>query len=321
MLKEVGGPFADDTRISLVKKLNDLKFPSLEDRTEDGANKAEEEKKNTDEVTPPAVTSEVPAEGEDEEEDEDDGYLSDDPEERFDPVKAGEIAARTGFSITLLIPIKYEEEVERPIDTVNGLLALWRRHMSAHVLTTTKCQVLLPAWLSKKRYGRLQVTFQQASDANYAWCRRVEHKMLNGVGITLDWQHPENPLYIMERAKHPDSIEVLLKSVPAAITPEMVYEYLVQTVLEKRGRTPFLSGSAFHRVVDPVTGADTDKIRGLVKGHPGDKYRWWHLLTDSEACGKAHGSSFTQAVEHVKSVQHCTALLQGGRPAGKAGGR
>ncbi|CAI7909624.1 unnamed protein product [Closterium sp. NIES-54] len=61
----------------------------------------------------------------------------------------------------------------------------------------------------------------------------------------------------------------------------MVYKYLVKTVLEKRGRTPFLSGAAFDRVVDSVTGADTDKIRGLVKGHPGDKYRWWQLLTDS----------------------------------------
>ncbi|CAI5497744.1 unnamed protein product [Closterium sp. Naga37s-1] len=408
MLKEVGGPFADETRISLVKKLNDLKFSSLEDRTAEGSTEAGEEKKNTDEVSSPAVALEVPAEGEEEEEDEDDGYLSDDPEERFDPVKAGEIAARAGFSITLLIPIKYEEEVERTIDTVKGLLALWRKYMSAHVLTTTKCQVLLPAWLSKKRYGRLQVTFQQASDANYAWCRRVEHKMLNGVGITLDWQHPENPLYIMERAKHPDSVEVLLKSVPAAITPEMVYEYLVTAVLEKRGRTPFLSGSAFHRVVDPVTGADTDKIRGLVKGHPGDKYRWWHLLTDSvhhrqllvhfpslscdfcngmhmtkfhddyvterqenigkwnltlerlhainaaslpldarvkkilrdpalvlistggsredwlcvqEACGKVHGSSFSQALVHVKSVQHCTALLQGGSASRRSRGK
>ncbi|CAI5486294.1 unnamed protein product [Closterium sp. Naga37s-1] len=259
MLKDVGGPFADDTRISLVKKLNELKFPSLEKSTADGEHTAEEGKDNKGEVTPPAEAPDEPVGMEEEEEEEDDGYLSDDPEERLDPVKAGEIAARAGFSLTLLIPIKYEEEVERTIDTVKGLLALWKKHMSAHILTTTKCQVLLPAWLSKKRFGRLQVTFQQASDANYAWCRRVEHKMLNGVCITLDWQHPENPLYIAERAAHPDAIEVLLKSVPAAITPEMIYEYLVKTVLEKRGRTPFLSGSAFHRVVDPVTGADTDK--------------------------------------------------------------
>ncbi|CAI6007791.1 unnamed protein product [Closterium sp. NIES-65] len=211
MLKEVEGPFADDVRISLVKKLTTLKFPPTASSAGRGEDSAAEEKDEATEVTPPAVDPVAPVVGEEEEEEEDDGYLSDDPE------------------------------------------------------------VLLPAWLSKKQYGRLQVTFLQASDANYVWCRRIEHKMLDEKKIFLDWQHPENPTYTHKRATNPDSIEVLLKSVLAAITPEMVYEYLVKTVLEKRGRTSFLSGDAFHRVVDPVTGADTDKIRGLVKGHPGDK--------------------------------------------------
>ncbi|CAI5980686.1 unnamed protein product [Closterium sp. NIES-65] len=318
MLKEVEGPFADDVRISLVKKLTALKFPPTASSAGGGEDSAAEEKDEATEVTPPAVDPVAPVVGEEEEEEEDDGYLSDNPEERFDPVKAGEIAARAGFSITLLVPIKYEEEVPRTIDTVKGLLALWRRSISAHVLTTTRCQVLLPAWLSKKRYGRLQVTFLQASDANYVWCRRIEHKMLDEKKIFLDWQHPENPTYTHKRATNPDSIEVLLKSVPAAITPEMVYEYLVKTVLEKRGRTPFLSGAAFHRVVDPVTGTDTDKIRGLVKGHPGDNREDW--LCVKEACGKAYGSSFSQVMAHVKSVQHCTALLQGDAASRKSKG-
>ncbi|CAI5513170.1 unnamed protein product [Closterium sp. Naga37s-1] len=320
-LKDVEGPFDGGVRASLAKRLSALKFPSSDAPVGDGDNNANEGQGKEEEVNSPTAAPDAPEEGGEDEEEEDDGYLSDDPEERFDPVKAGEIAARAGFSITLLVPIKYEEEVPRTIDTVKGLLALWRKFMSAHVPTTTRCQVLLPAWLSKKRYGRMQVTFQQASDANYVWCRQIQHKMLNEESIYLDWQHPENPVYIQERATNPDSIEVLLKSVPAAITSEMVYEYLVKTVLEKRGRTPFLSGAAFHRVVDPVTGADTDKIRGLVKGHPGDKYRWWHLLVDSEACGKAHGSSFTQALAHVKSVQHCTAILQGDAASRKSRGK
>ncbi|CAI5507301.1 unnamed protein product [Closterium sp. Naga37s-1] len=184
-LKDVNGPFVDDTRVSLVKRLAAFMFPNPEKAVGGDAN-AEEGEGSKDEVTPPVVDPEVPADGEEEEEDEDDGYLSNDPKERFDPVKAGEIAARAGFSITFLVPIKFEEEVPRIIDTVKGLLALWRRHMSAHVLP--------------------------------------------------------------------------------AITPEMDFKYLVNTVLEKGGRTPFLSGAAFHRVVDPVTGADTDKIKGLVKG-------------------------------------------------------
>ncbi|CAI7763632.1 unnamed protein product [Closterium sp. NIES-54] len=185
LLKDVEGPFADDTRISLVKRLAALKLPNPEKAAGGDAN-AEEGEGNKDEVTPPPADPEVPADREEDEEDEDDGYLNDDLEERLDPMKVGEIAAHAGFSITLLVPIKFEEEVPRTIDTVKGLLALWRRQMSAHFLTTTRCQVLLPKYLSQKRYGRMQVTFQQASDANYVWCRRIEHKMLNDKSIFSD---------------------------------------------------------------------------------------------------------------------------------------
>ncbi|CAI5500645.1 unnamed protein product [Closterium sp. Naga37s-1] len=335
-LKDVEGPFDGGVRASLVKRLSALKFPSTSAPAEEGDSNASDGQGKEEEVKSPIAAPEAPEEGSEDEDDEDDGYLSDDPEERFDPVKAGEIAARAGFSITLLIPIKHEEEVPRTIDTVKGLLALWRKFMSAHVLTTTRCQVLLPAWLSKKRYGRMQVTFQQASDANYVWCRRIQHKMLNEESIYLDWQHPENPIHVQERAANPDSIEVLLKSVPAAITSEMVYEYLVKTVLEKRGRTPFLNSAAFHRVVDPVTGADTDKIRAaslpldarvkkilrdpavVLVSTGGSREEW---LCVQEACGKAHGSSFTQALAHVKSVQHCTAILQGDAASRKSRGK
>ncbi|CAI5528415.1 unnamed protein product [Closterium sp. Naga37s-1] len=319
LLKDVGGPFADETRISLVKKLASLKSPNPEKSIAGGDANATEEEDNKDEVSPPAIVPEVPAGGEEEDEEEDDGYLSNDPEERLDPVKAGEIAARAGFSITLLILIKFEDEVPRTMYTVKGLIALWRKYMSAHVLTTTRCQVLLPTYLSKKRYGRMQVTFQQASDANYVWCRRIEHKMTNDKSIFLDWQHPENPAYTHERATNPDSIELLLKSVPAAITPEMVFEYLVTTELEKRHRTPFLSGAAFHCVVDPVTAAShaiDARMKKILRDPAltlistgGSREDW---ICVQEECGKAHGTSFTQAEGHVKSVQHCTALLKGG---------
>ncbi|CAI6004546.1 unnamed protein product [Closterium sp. NIES-64] len=60
----------------------------------------------------------------------------------------------------------------------------------------------------------------------------------------------------------------------------MVKKNLVTAVLLKRGRTAFLYGSAFHWVLDPVSESDTDKIKGLVFRHPGDKYKWWHKVTD-----------------------------------------
>ncbi|CAI7878234.1 unnamed protein product [Closterium sp. NIES-53] len=96
LIKEVGGPFADDTRISLVKKLAALKFLNPDVPATGGSNNAKEGEDNENEVTPPMPDPKAPAEveEEEEEEEEDDGYLSDDPEEPLDPVKAGEIAAR-----------------------------------------------------------------------------------------------------------------------------------------------------------------------------------------------------------------------------------
>ncbi|CAI5955913.1 unnamed protein product [Closterium sp. NIES-65] len=169
MLKEAVGPFADDNRVSLEKKLASLSFAPLEDKEPGEASTATEGKEKDIESDAPASRAHAdPVEEEEDEEDEDDGYLSDDPEERLDP------------------------------------------------------------------------------------------------------PHPENSLYVKERARNPDAIEVLLKSVPVEISSDMVYKFLLKTPLEKRGHPPFRHGAAFHRVVDPVRGADTDKIEGLVKVHPED---------------------------------------------------
>ncbi|CAI5517016.1 unnamed protein product [Closterium sp. Naga37s-1] len=202
---------------------------------------------------------------------EEDGYLSDDPEECQDPDAVNDIASQAGFAITLLIPAKWIEEVPRTMDTVRGLLLLWEEHLTENAKITMKCHKLTPAWLSKERFGRIQVVFERATDANFMWSRKVEHVTMNKLRLTLGWLHPENQEYLKERSSKLDAIEVLLKNVPAVITPEMVRKSLVTVQLLKRKRTAFLEGSAFHRVVDRVTGSDTDKIKGLVYRHPGDK--------------------------------------------------
>ncbi|CAI5498199.1 unnamed protein product [Closterium sp. Naga37s-1] len=281
MLKDTVGPFAaDDTRRSLEKKLALLSFRTLEDNASGEASATERGKEKEAEGDAPAAEVRVdPVEEDDEDEIEDDGYLSDDPEERLDPVRAGEIAALAGYTLTLLIPVEFEKEVPRTMDTMKELLIVWKKALSPHAQKTTKMQTLLSAYLSKKRFGRMQVTFREAADANYVWCRRVEHICADGkTKLILNWQHPENPLYIKERAQNKEAVEVLLKEVPAEISPDMIYKLLVTTPLEKRGRPPYQVGAAFHR----------------------------------EACVKAKGSSFSQAMSHVRSVQHCTAILKGG---------
>ncbi|CAI5529641.1 unnamed protein product [Closterium sp. Naga37s-1] len=309
MLKEAVGPFADDTWMSLEKKLASLSFTSLEDKAQGESSTATDGKEKGVESDAPADGAPAdPVEEEDEDDEEDDGYLSDDPEERLDPVRAGEVAALAGFTLTLLIPHDWVKEVPRTIDTVKELIVYWKKALTPQAQTTTNFQILQPAYLSKKRFGRMQVTFRMAADANYVWRRRVEHFCVNNEKLILDWQHPENSLYLKERAQNPDAIEVLLKSVPEEISSDMVYKFLVKTPLEKHGHPPFQHGAAFHRMVDPVTGADTDKIKGGESAPKG----YVSVVAHAEACEKVRGSSFAQALPHVRSVQHCTAILKGG---------
>ncbi|CAI5510307.1 unnamed protein product [Closterium sp. Naga37s-1] len=96
-LKDVEGPFDGGVRASLAKRLSALKFPSSDAPVVDGDNNTNEGQGKEEEVKSPIAAPDAPEEGSEDEEEEDDGYLIDDPEERFDPVKAGEIAARAGF--------------------------------------------------------------------------------------------------------------------------------------------------------------------------------------------------------------------------------
>ncbi|CAI7798429.1 unnamed protein product [Closterium sp. NIES-53] len=72
-----------------------------------------------------------------------------------------------------------------------------------------------PTYLSKKKYGMLQVAFQHVRDADFVWMRSIEHDYGKDKSIQLDWQHPENTTFKRERHLHPDAVAMVLKSVPA----------------------------------------------------------------------------------------------------------
>ncbi|CAI5507354.1 unnamed protein product [Closterium sp. Naga37s-1] len=268
----------------------------------------------------------------------DDGYLSDDPDECQDPVTLNEIAAQAGVAITLLVPFNWSKEIPRIFNTVNHLLLLWGKHMSENVKATTRCQQLPATFLSKQHFGRIEVVFLLEADAAFMRSREIEHYTANEKKLTLGWQHPENKEYLKERAAHSEAIEVLLKGVPAVISPAMLKKNLVSAMLLKRGRTAFRDGLAFHRVLDPVSGwlqlrasmptsvrpipraAASMKLSSALKtlladpaialtSTGGVREEW---LCSQEDCGKAHGSSFEKAVVHVQSVRHGTGLLKAG---------
>ncbi|CAI7862184.1 unnamed protein product [Closterium sp. NIES-53] len=224
------------------------------------------------------AASNIPPQGVDDEED--DGYLSDDPEERYDALAKSEVAQRVRFAIILLIPIAFKPETTRVQATLRALFNVWKKDLNTEIQATTKFQELSAVFLNKKQYWRLQVTFDRARDANFVWKHGIVHTCVDGKRVNMDWQHPADPAYVKARAADPLLVEVLFKGVDAVITPEMLCDMLVTVKLENRGRSAFKEGSCFHRVVNPVTGMDTNKVKGLVKQHAGDKYRWRHMIED-----------------------------------------
>ncbi|CAI5475955.1 unnamed protein product [Closterium sp. Yama58-4] len=132
---------------------------------------------------------------------EDDGYLSDDPEERYDAHAKSEVSQRIRFAIKDL-------------------------HME--IQTTTKFQELSALFLNKKQYSRLQVTFERDRDANFVWKHGIVHTCVDRKHINLDRQHPVDPAYVKAHAADPLLVEVLFKGVDAVITPEMLCDMLVK---------------------------------------------------------------------------------------------
>ncbi|CAI7811431.1 unnamed protein product [Closterium sp. NIES-54] len=95
-------------------------------------------------------------------------------------------------------------------------------------------------------------------------------------------------------AADPLLVEVLFKGVDAVIT----LEKRVKVKLEMRGQRAFKEGCCFHRVVNPVTGMEMDKVKGMVKEHDGDLYRWQHLIEDPTSHDK-------QLLVHYSSLKLC----------------
>ncbi|CAI5472418.1 unnamed protein product [Closterium sp. Yama58-4] len=107
---------------------------------------------------------------------EDDGLIAYDSDEEVEEASKGEIASRSRYPITLLIPEEFLPEVSRTQATIKGLVGIRKDELSDEAQITTTFQELEPIYLYKKLYGRMQVTFDKASDANFVWRNQVEHK-------------------------------------------------------------------------------------------------------------------------------------------------
>ncbi|CAI5983619.1 unnamed protein product [Closterium sp. NIES-65] len=212
--------------------------------------------------------------------DDDDGYLSDDSDDHLEPDSLNSIIAVKRFSLTLLVPIARKAEVKRAAFTIAAMLDEWKDLLSPDALLTTTYQDLAPMFLSGERYGRLQVTFNHVKDANFVWNQIIRHECVNGDFVDFTWQHPEDARFQRGRELNPTAKEIIIKGVPAETSAELIRRLLVVSKLVKRGRSTFASGFGFHRTVDPVSGLDTDRIRGLFVPHADDEYRWRTFVED-----------------------------------------
>ncbi|CAI5493478.1 unnamed protein product [Closterium sp. Naga37s-1] len=269
--------------------------------------------------------------------DEDDGLIAYDSDEEVEEASKGEIASRSRYPITLLIPEEFLPEVPRTQATIKGLVGIWKDELSDEAQVTTTYQQLTSGFLYKKYYGRMQATFDKASDANFVWRNQVEHKCKNGTYVIFDWQYPEDPAFARQKATNPAVIELYFKEVPAEISPVMLHGMLMAP-LKKKKKSVFKEGLCFHRAVNSVTGLDTDRLTSfpeyshrcsaaaattasdttkiilkdpsLVLISTSGNREEWVCLQDS--CEKAHGSSFKQAAHHALSQRHRHGAPKGG---------
>ncbi|CAI7861657.1 unnamed protein product [Closterium sp. NIES-53] len=106
---------------------------------------------------------------------EDDGYLSDDPEERYDVQGKSKVAHRISLAIVLLIPIAFKLEATRVQATLRALFNQWKKDLNMEIQATMDFQELTALFQNKKQYSRLQVTFTRAQDANFVWKHGIVH--------------------------------------------------------------------------------------------------------------------------------------------------
>ncbi|CAI5485743.1 unnamed protein product [Closterium sp. Naga37s-1] len=269
-------------------------------------------------------------------------FLEDDSDEELDIDIAKDDAFRLRYTAILLIPMVLSQEIIAIIAAVRLLMQkVWCSSLTPNAGVTENIQEMTPGFVAKTRFCRLQISFLDERDAHHIKSHVFEYQKTNSLSIKCIWQHTEDPSYLKEKAAHPLAIEVLFKRVPANVVPDVLKDLLVRFKLKMRKQSAFKEGFAFHRVVHPLTGADTDVIKGLVVQHPAYPLRltltqmfafaaaslcasalMTPILKDPAialvstgrnreewicrqvCCGKTKGKTFMAAAEHIVSASH-----------------
>ncbi|CAI5979726.1 unnamed protein product [Closterium sp. NIES-65] len=256
-----------------------------------------------------------------------DEFLEDDEDEELEIDIAKEDAFRLRYTAILLIPMVLSQEIKAIIAAVRLLMTkVWSSSLTENAGVTANIQEMTPGFVAKTRFRRLQISFLDERDAHHIKFHVFEYQKANAPVIKCIWQHTEDATYLKEKAARPLAIEVIFRRVPANIVPDVLKDLLVRFKLKMRKQSAFKEGVGFHRVAHPLTGADTDVIKGLVVQHPAASLRTSALVTPilkdpsialistgsnreewiytQVCCGKSKGKTFLAAADHIISATH-----------------
>ncbi|CAI5978080.1 unnamed protein product [Closterium sp. NIES-64] len=201
--------------------------------------------------------------------------LMDDSDDELDvDFKADELC-RLRYTAILLVPFLLHHELASVVSTVRLLMRrVWSSVVSADVANTSKFQILHPAYVAKTRFCMLQISFLLEGDALNVRQQDVDYQRVNGKLVRLYWLRADDPSFVRERASNPLATEVVFRHVSASVSPETLQWLLAHYKLKINQKLIYKEGLCFHRLLHPITGVDTDVIKGLVVPHPNGKLRW-----------------------------------------------
>ncbi|CAI5994642.1 unnamed protein product [Closterium sp. NIES-65] len=231
-----------------------------------------------------------------------DEFLEDDEDEELEIDIAKEDAFRLRYTAILLIPMVLSQEIKAIIAAVRLLMTkVWSSSLTENAGVTANIQEMIPGFVAKTRFCRLQISFLDERDAHHIKFHVFEYQKANAPAIKCIWQHTENASYLKEKAARPLAIEVVFRRVPANIVPDVLKDLLVRFKLKKRQQSAFKEGfAASLRTSALVTPILKDPSIALVS--TGSNREEW--ICTQVCCGKAKGKTFLAAADHIISSTH-----------------
>ncbi|CAI7739994.1 unnamed protein product [Closterium sp. NIES-54] len=130
----------------------------------------------------------------------DSGFLEDDSDEELEVNARTEAFNHVRYTAILLLPVALALEVASVITTVRTLMRrVWSSMLSDGAADSAKFQELLPAYVAKTRYSRLQDSLLREEDIMSIRSREVDYTRPNGTVFRLYWQHTDNPAFVREQ--------------------------------------------------------------------------------------------------------------------------